>query len=74
LHEQRRTFASEPRVQPQAQRLCIRRAGTPATTACAGTSRVTTAPAATKAYAPIVTPQMIVAFAPIVAPRPTAVF
>ena len=40
-------------------------AGTPATRACAGTSRVTTAPAATKAHSPTVTPQTMVALAPI---------
>ena len=62
-----------PMAVPQRQIQPVRRAGTPETTACGGTSRVTTAPAATKAYAPIVTPQTIVALAPIVAPRPTGV-
>jgi hypothetical protein len=51
----------------------MRRAGTPVTSANGGTSRVTTAPAATKACAPTATPQTTVAFAPIVAPRPTRV-
>ena len=40
-------------------------AGTPATTVLAGTSFVTTAPAATTEFSPIVTPGKIVAFAPI---------
>ena len=44
------------------------RAGTPATTAPGGTSLVTTAPAATRARSPIVTPEMIVALEPIDAP------
>src|SRR5215467_2740879 len=50
------------------------RAGTPTTRAWAGTSRVTTAPAPTKAYSPIVTPQTIVEFAPKDAPRLTSVW
>src|SRR5438105_1652142 len=49
------------------------RAGFPATSACAGTSRVTTAPAPTNAYSPMVTPQTMVALAPMVAPRRTIV-
>ena len=40
-------------------------AGTPPTTVLAGTSRLTTAPAATTAPSPTVTPCRIVAFAPI---------
>src|SRR5690348_2671653 len=50
-----------------------RRAGTPATTAQAGTSRVTTDPAPTMAPSPIVIPDTIVAFDPIEAPRHTRV-
>jgi hypothetical protein len=45
------------------------RAGLPTTTACGGTSRVTTAPAPTMAPVPTSTPGRIVAFAPIDAPR-----
>src|SRR5450631_4046515 len=66
-------FFAEPRVSPQRQIQPVRRAGTPETTACAETSRVTTAPAPTKAYAPIVTPHTIVALAPMVAPSLTTV-
>lgn len=44
-------------------------AGTPATTALAGTSFVTTAPAATIAFSPTVTPGSIIAPAPIQALR-----
>ena len=51
----------------------MRRAGTPAISAKAGTSRVTTAPAAMKQYSPSVWPQTMVALAPIVAPRFTSV-
>ena len=51
----------------------MRRAGTPATSAKAGTSCVTTAPAATKAYSPTVWPQTTVQLAPSVAPRRTTV-
>src|SRR5690606_4232608 len=40
------------------------RAGTPSIKAYGGTSRFTTAPAPTKAYSPIVTPQTMVQFAP----------
>src|SRR5208283_5801823 len=58
---------------PQLQTHPVRRAGTPMTRAWSGTSRVTTAPAATKAYSPTVTPQTMVAFAPSVAPRRTSV-
>jgi hypothetical protein len=49
------------------------RAGTPATMAKSGTLRVTTAPAATSAPRPMVTPAMIVALDPIEAPRHTRV-
>src|SRR5579859_7323726 len=49
------------------------RAGTPATIAKSGTSRVTTAPAPTSAYSPIVTPGTIVALEPIDARRLTRV-
>ena len=58
---------------PQRQTKPAARAGTPRTRTKSGTSRVTTAPAATNAHAPIVTPQRIVAFAPIVAPARTGV-
>ena len=44
-------------------------AGTPVTVTPSGTSRVTTAPAPTIAFSPIMTPAMIVAFEPILAPR-----
>jgi hypothetical protein len=43
-------------------------AGTPATTVFGGTSLVTTAPAPTIAFSPIVTPHIIVAEEPIDAP------
>src|ERR687885_468181 len=49
------------------------RAGLPATTAPAGTSRVTTEPAPTIARSPISTPQRMVALLPMEAPRRTAV-
>src|SRR5581483_10053547 len=49
------------------------RAGLPATTAPAGTSRVTTAPAPTSAPSPIVTPPRTTAPEPIEAPRSTRV-
>src|SRR5262245_34472631 len=49
------------------------RAGTPTTRACAGMSCVTTAPAPTNAYSPIVTPHTIVEFAPKDAPCLTSV-
>jgi hypothetical protein len=58
---------------PQRQTHPIRRAGTPATSANGGTSRVTTAPAATSACSPSVVPHRIVAFAPMLAPRATPV-
>lgn len=58
---------------PHRQIQPVRRAGTPETTVCGGTSRVTTAPAATNANAPMRVPQTIVALAPMVAPGPTAV-
>ena len=45
----------------------ITRAGLPATTAPAATSRTTTAPAPTSAFSPTTTPGRIVAFAPILA-------
>src|SRR5262245_8053824 len=48
-------------------------AGTPPTRAYDATSCVTTAPAATNAYSPSVTPHTTVALAPIVAPRRTSV-
>src|SRR5262249_26386034 len=47
------------------------RAGFPTTSACAGTSAVTTAPMPTMAYAPIVRPGPMTAPAPMVAPSPT---
>ena len=43
-------------------------AGTPTAKQKSGISFVTTLPAATMAYLPIVTPQIIVAFAPMLAP------
>ncbi len=49
------------------------RAGLPITTACAGTERVTTAPAPTIAPAPMVRPGRMVALAPIEAPWRTTV-
>ena len=63
------------RAKPQAIDLDqpMRRAGTPTTSAWAGTSRLTTAPAPTKAYSPIVVPQTMVQLAPSVAPRCTRV-
>src|SRR5262249_14697924 len=50
-----------------------RLAGTPATSACVGTSRVTPGPAATIAYAPTVSPGRIVHRAPRLAPISTRV-
>ena len=47
----------------------MRRAGTPATSAWAGTSRVTTEPAATVAHSPIVTGATHTARAPTELPR-----
>ena len=47
------------------------RAGTPPTIVAAGTSRVTTAPAATMASSPTVTPERIVAFDPTHTFRPS---
>ena len=70
---QRPIALAEPRLAPQRQIQPTRRAGEPATMACGGTSRVTTAPAAMNADSPIVTPQTIVAFAPMVAPWRTTV-
>src|SRR6202035_346036 len=61
------------RPSPHVQTHPRTRAGLPATRACGATSRATTAPAATKAYAPMVTPHTTVAFAPMVAPRRTRV-
>jgi hypothetical protein len=58
---------------PQTHAQPTTRAGFPATTACAGTSRVTTAPAPTIAYGPIVTGATSTHPAPSVAPRPTRV-
>src|SRR5664279_3367158 len=49
------------------------RPGLPTTNACAGTSRVTTAPAPTNAYSPIVVRQTTTTPAPKVAPRDTVV-
>ena len=49
-------------------------AGFPTTIAFAGTSLVTTAPAPTNAFSPILRPGNIVAFAPIIAPFSTIVF
>ena len=51
----------------------LTRAGLPATNACAGTSRVTTDPAAAKACSPISMPQTTTTPAPSVAPRRTRV-
>ncbi len=51
----------------------MRCAGTPTTSAKSGTSRLTTAPAPTKACSPIVVPQTMVQLAPSVAPRFTSV-
>src|ERR1700690_2079411 len=70
---QSRISFAEPRVSPHRQIPPVRRAGTPAQSANGATSRVTTVPAATNAYSPIVTPLTIVALAPMVAPRPTTV-
>src|SRR5690242_4946647 len=50
------------------------RAGTPATIAKSGTSFVTTAPAPTRAFSPMVMPAMIVALLPMLARRLTFVF
>lgn len=47
--------------------------GTPVTNAYAGTSLVTTLPAPTNAYSPILTPHTTVTFPPNDAPRPTTV-
>src|SRR5881394_3219804 len=60
-------------VTPQTHTQPRLRAGAPTTSACAGTSRVTTAPAPTRQYGPRVRPHTTVAFAPRVAPRPTRV-
>src|SRR5438874_2039426 len=49
------------------------RAGTPATRVSAGTSSVTTAPAAITAPGPMVTPGRIIARAPIQTPSPTVI-
>lgn len=51
----------------------ITRAGTPATTAFAGTSFVTTLPAPTTAFSPMVTPHKIVEPVPMLAPFFTTV-
>src|ERR1700687_1242007 len=58
-----------PHLHPQP----ICRAGTPTTSAWAGISRVTTAPAPTNAYSPTVVPHTMVEFAPSEAPRFTNV-
>src|SRR5262245_3461465 len=52
----------------------MRRAGTPAISAKAGTSLVTTEPAAMKQYSPSTWPDTMVALAPIVVPRLTRVW
>src|SRR6516164_7163182 len=52
----------------------MRRAGTPAISAKAGTSLVTTEPAAMKQCSPSTWPQTMVALAPIVVPRLTRVW
>src|SRR6185437_11000644 len=66
-------FARPARVGMAARRRAspITRAGTPATTAQAGTSRVTTEPAPITAPSPIVVPDKMVAFDPIEAWRQT---
>src|SRR3989442_3088181 len=61
------------RSRPQTQIQAIRRAGLPRTSACAGTSRVTTAPAPIIAYRPISRSGSTMAPAPIDAPRRTVV-
>ena len=59
---------------PQSQTNPLIRAGFPNTSAWAGTSLVTTEPAPTRAYAPIVIPATMVEFAPMEAPSQTLVF
>ena len=61
-------------VRPQSQTYPRILAGLPNTSAWRGTSFVTTAPAPTIAFSPIVIPHRIVAFAPIDAPSSTTVF
>src|SRR5690349_19947583 len=56
------------RRSPQRHAQPAHAAGTPTTIACGATSCLTTAPAPTNAYSPIVTPQITVALAPMVAP------
>src|SRR3989475_7885458 len=63
----------ESRGRPQSHTQPTTFAGTPATRAWAGTSFVTTAPAATIALRPIVIPHRTVAFAPMDAPSSTRV-
>ena len=58
---------------PHSQAQPIWRPGLPTTKACGGTSRTTTAPAPTKAFSPMVTPQTTVTRAPSVAPCSTLV-
>jgi hypothetical protein len=60
-------------ISPHAHAQPTTRAGTPTTTACAGTSRVTTAPAPMSAHAPMFSGATSVACAPMVAPSPTRV-
>src|SRR5690606_276545 len=71
--EQTACPASRRSRSPQRQIHPTRRAGTPTTSANAGTSAVTTAPAPTKQYSPRECPHTMVALAPIDAPRPTGV-
>jgi hypothetical protein len=65
--------SSKRRVAPLCDTQPMRRAGTPAISAYGGTSLVTTAPAATNAHSPMVTPQTMVALAPMLAPWHTRV-
>ncbi len=64
---------SSGRRSPHTQTQPLAVAGLPATNAWAGTSFVTTAPAAAKAYSPISVPQTTTVPAPRVAPRRTVV-
>ena len=67
--------AAPPRacVSPHSHAQPMTRAGLPATMACGGTSRVTTAPAPTTAWRPTRTGATSVALAPTVAPSSTVV-
>src|SRR5262249_31247341 len=65
---------SGPSFSPCRPIQAMRRAGTPAISAKAGTFVVTTEPAAMKQYSPSTWPQTMVALAPIVAPRLTRVW